>query len=93
MIVLAVKIRSKANQIETTATLLGAFPAKANKEPGCIQYELFRGAKDPQLFFFFEKWESQAALDEHSRQPYLKEFHSRFAELLEVPNEVLVLNS
>lgn len=92
MIVLAVKIRCKASHIDETARLLGTFPAKANAEPGCIQYELFRATKDPQVFFFFEKWESQAAFDEHSQQPYLKEFHSRFGELLETPNEVLFLS-
>ncbi len=92
MIILAVKIRSKPNQIENTARLLGSFPAKANQEPGCLQYELFRGAKDPQLFYFFEKWEDQAALDKHNTQGYLKEFHSRFEELLDCPNEVLFLS-
>ena len=91
MIVLAVKIHCRPDKIEETARFLGEFPAKANREPGCLQYELFRGAKDPQLFFFFEKWESQAALDAHNRQSYLKEFHARFTELLDRPNEVLFL--
>jgi len=91
MIVLAVKIRSKAEKIEETAQFLGKFPEKANQEPGCLQYELLRGARDPQLFFFFEKWEDQTALDRHNTQSYLKEFHTRFDELLECPNEVLFL--
>lgn len=92
MVILAVKIRCRPNQIESAEKLFSTFPSQATNERGCIQYELFRSEKDPQLFYFFEKWADQKSFDEHSEQPYLKEFHRRFDELLECPNEVLFLN-
>lgn len=35
------------------------------EEAGCLQYEVFRSAHDPDKVVLLEQWESQAALDEH----------------------------
>jgi len=91
VIVLTVKIRSKKDKIDQTRALLKSFVAPSQAEKGCVQYELFEGAKDSQIFYFFEKWESQAAFELHSQQPFLKKFRELYGELLEQPNELLPL--
>ena len=92
MIILAVNIRCKKEKVEEARAFFSSFVARARGETGCMQYELFQAQSDPQIFYFFEKWADQAAFDLHSAQPYLKEFHSRFDELLEQPNQVLFLS-
>ena len=48
--------------------------AETRKEAGCLVYDLHRSVSDPQHFTFVERWESQAALDEHMNSAHLKAF-------------------
>lgn len=41
------------------------------KEAGCLSYDLFASASDPQAMVFVERWESRADLTAHSKQPHL----------------------
>jgi quinol monooxygenase YgiN len=36
-------------------------------EPGCILFDAFQSNNDPKRFMLHERWESQAALDEHRK--------------------------
>jgi quinol monooxygenase YgiN len=38
---------------------------KAQSEPGCVQFEVFRSALRPDTYALLEHWTSQEALDEH----------------------------
>ncbi len=40
---------------------------KAQQEPGCIQFEVFRSALRPEAYVLLEHWESPEALAEHAR--------------------------
>jgi quinol monooxygenase YgiN len=40
---------------------------KAQQEPGCLQFEVFRSALHPEHYVLLEHWESQAALDVHAQ--------------------------
>ncbi|WP_404786923.1 putative quinol monooxygenase [Altericista sp. CCNU0014] len=52
--------------------LLGLLtPTRA--EAGCITFDLLMDANDPTVFVLYENWESQAALDSHFEQPYVKQ--------------------
>jgi quinol monooxygenase YgiN len=53
----------KADQVQA---LFAELAVKSREEPGCIAYEVARGAGgDSGTFMLFEKWRDQAALDEH----------------------------
>jgi quinol monooxygenase YgiN len=39
----------------------------SRKDPGCLQFDLFRSVSDPDRFALLELWESQAALDNHAK--------------------------
>lgn len=92
MIVLAVKIRAKADKTDTVRGMLQGFVPQAQAEKGCVQYELFESRDDKGLFFFFEKWADETAYQTHRQVPYLVALRERASELLERPNEVLFLN-
>jgi quinol monooxygenase YgiN len=91
MIVLSVRIRCKKEKVGEVLPYFSTFVIRARSEHGCIQYDLFQGKDDPQTFYFFEKWADHGAFDRHSSQPYLREFHDRFDELMERPNDILFL--
>lgn len=92
MIVLSVRILCKKAKVEEARAFFSTFVPRARGEHGCIQYDFFQGKEDPHIFYFFEKWSDQEAFDLHSNQSYLREFHARFGELLEQPNDVLFLS-
>lgn len=45
---------------------------QARKEPGNISMELYKHRDKTNVFYFFERWESQTALDKHFEKPYTK---------------------
>jgi quinol monooxygenase YgiN len=40
---------------------------RAQQEPGCLQFEVFRSALRPEHYALLEHWESKEALAEHAR--------------------------
>ena len=91
MIVLSVTIKIKEEKIQEAKEFFSSFVAPSQAEEGCLQYELFQGAKDKQVFHFFEKWRDQKALDKHNEQPFLRQFLDRVEDLLAAPAEILFL--
>ena len=40
---------------------------RAQQEPGCLQFEVFRSALDPKRYVLLERWESKDALAVHAQ--------------------------
>jgi quinol monooxygenase YgiN len=51
--------------------LLQSMLAPTHLEPGCELYELYVSDAEGR-FYFYEIWESQAALDEHAATPHYR---------------------
>jgi quinol monooxygenase YgiN len=52
------------------AELLRAMQARCElsaKDAGCLQFEVFQSAQDPDRLALLELWEDQAALDAHAK--------------------------
>ena len=73
-VVLNVHIESLPGEENKLAEELLALVAPTRKEPGCLVYELHRDPQSPGKFMFYERFASQAALDEHLASPYFKAF-------------------
>jgi quinol monooxygenase YgiN len=72
-------------------TLIGMLtPTRA--EQGCRLYQLYE-SNDKGLFYFYEEWESQDALDRHTETPHYKQRAQNIRDLLEGAFEVNVLDS
>ncbi len=41
---------------------------RAQQEPGCLQFEVFRSALRPEQYVLLERWESKEALAEHAQR-------------------------
>lgn len=62
---------------------LEALLEPTSTEKGCINYDLHQSIQDPDRFFFYENWESEADLDAHLAAPHLAALGARIPELLD----------
>jgi quinol monooxygenase YgiN len=70
--------------------LLQGMLAPTRIEPGCKLYEVYESDSKGR-FYFYERWESQAALDQHMATPHFKHLEQTIGELVEEPLEVNIL--
>jgi quinol monooxygenase YgiN len=73
-IILNVHMEAVAGREKDLENQLRALVAPTRSEPGCLAYELHRDPECPGKFMFFEKFRSQAALDEHVASGHFKNF-------------------
>ena len=50
------------------------------REPGMLQFEIAYDEKDPNSYFFFEKYADHAAHVEHGKAPTLPTLREKFAQ-------------
>jgi quinol monooxygenase YgiN len=70
--------------------LLRGVLAPTRAESGCKLYELYE-SDAPGRFYFYEIWESQAALDKHAASAHFKHLEQSVGELIQEPFEVNIL--
>jgi|ERR1700722_18515034 len=70
--------------------LLRGMLAPTRAESGCKLYELYESDSKGR-FYFYEMWESQAALDQHAASPHFKHLEQTVGELVQEPFEVNIL--
>jgi quinol monooxygenase YgiN len=73
-VILNVHIDAAGGQEEKLAEQLRALVAPTRSEAGCLAYELHRDPQNPSRFMFYERFKSQAALDEHLASPHFESF-------------------
>jgi quinol monooxygenase YgiN len=77
----------KENQLKE---LLRGMIAPTRAESGCKLYELYE-SDSPGRFYFYEIWESQAALEQHAVSAHFKHLEQTVGELVQEPFEVNIL--
>jgi quinol monooxygenase YgiN len=70
--------------------LLEGMLAPTRAESGCKLYELYE-SNSKGRFYFYEIWESQAALDRHAASSHFKHLEQTIGELVQEPFEVNIL--
>jgi quinol monooxygenase YgiN len=81
--------KGRENQLRE---LLRGMLAPTRGESGCRLYELYESELKGR-FYFYEIWESQAALDQHAASPHFKHLEQTVGELVQEPFEVNILTS
>ncbi|MHA1163997.1 MAG: putative quinol monooxygenase [Alphaproteobacteria bacterium] len=56
------------------------------KEPGCRQFDLCADPDDPHIFFLYEVYDDQAAIDAHGQTEHYAAFRERIDPLLKSRN-------
>ncbi|MCL1067537.1 antibiotic biosynthesis monooxygenase [Shewanella olleyana] len=77
-------------QAEFKAALLANKQGTAS-EAGNIEMKLFVDNQNPNVFFAFERWENQAAIEHHMAMPYTSAMIALFENSLEKPLELFNL--
>lgn len=64
----------------------------ARKESGNVTMELYQHNEKQNVFYFFERWQSKEALDEHFEKPYTKTVFELSQKALTTPMEIEYLD-
>ncbi len=74
--------------------ILRGMVVSTRREPGCLQYDLYRtGAAGTAAFCLIERYADQAAIESHRETPHYKSYRANIAELLAQPIEVTRLEA
>jgi quinol monooxygenase YgiN len=80
--VAATMVAKKGKEKELEAQLRGLV-GPSRKDQGCLSYDLHQSLDDPAVFFFYETWESKAALDQHMAAPHFTAYREKSKDLVE----------
>ena len=84
---------ARAGKEEQLRNTLAGMLAPTRAERGCRLYELYESNNNRGLFYFYEEWDDQDALDRHTETPHYKQLAQSVRDLLEGAFEVNVLDS
>ena len=74
MIVVTAHIEADPKHLGELVKRAQALLPLSRQEDGCVSYEFFVDALQPNSFLFLETWRDRAALDNHFGQPHFKDF-------------------
>jgi (4S)-4-hydroxy-5-phosphonooxypentane-2,3-dione isomerase len=80
---LFVKLRVKANQLETFLAELKLNATGARAEPGCRQFDMLQSPADAHQMALFEVYDDEAAFAAHQATPHFKRYLEKAVPLLE----------
>lgn len=86
-VTLIVNFRVQQSMIEQFKQRMIRQTELSRAEAGCVTFNIYQSNQDSQIFWLYEKWQDQAALDFHFAQTYTQELFEFFKESLEVPVE------
>lgn len=56
-------------------------------EPGCLRFNVLQDTKDPNVYFFYEVYKDQAAVESHRATPHFEMWSEASKECLDGPIE------
>ncbi|WP_370277907.1 putative quinol monooxygenase [Pontibacterium sp.] len=68
------RIEAKPDQIELVKSELTKLIEPTRAEAGCIQYDLHQDNNQPEVFLFFENWETRELWQAHMENDHLKAY-------------------
>src|SRR5215471_4464105 len=69
-IIVIAQVFARPENVASVRTVLKNMLGPTRAEKGCIAYDLHEVLGDAYQFVFFEIWESEAALEAHTRTPH-----------------------
>jgi quinol monooxygenase YgiN len=79
---------AKAGQESALKSVLNAAIPPTRRELGCYRYDLMTNETEPRDFCFIERWDDDAAFDEHLETAHAKTMLQKAEDLLESPPEI-----
>ena len=88
MIVIAGTVRVRPGRREEAMRAARAMVAATRAEPGCRHYRFYADLEDPEIFFLFEEWDSEAALAAHFQSEHMRVFQQQLPGLVAGPPQI-----
>lgn len=79
---------ARAGKEDALRAVLTSMIAPTRRELQCYQYDLLVDAADPRQFCFVERWDGDAALDEHLETKHVKAALGQLEDLVDGPPEI-----
>ena len=87
MIAMWVKVRIKPEMREKFLKAIEVDALGSERdEPGCLRFNVLQDEKDPNVYYFYEIYKDQAALEAHRNTPHYAVWHG-VADVLDGPTE------
>ncbi len=67
-------IEAKKDKIDLVKSELIKLIQPTRNEEGCLQYDLYQDNEKPELFLFYENWESNDFLQKHMKSQHIKAY-------------------
>ena len=80
------QIIANQGQSDTLFKILKQLVTDTHTEAGCIEYKLHHSLDDENIFWMYEIWQSQAALDEHMASTHFQAFVAQTADIINRPD-------
>ena len=90
MKIIAAKLTGKPEHRSELLALATFMLEPSRGESGCLSYNFHEQIPGSNQFFFFEEWESQAAIDAHFQTPHFAKFASAIPSLIEGAPEIRI---
>ncbi|SHI64273.1 Quinol monooxygenase YgiN [Tangfeifania diversioriginum] len=88
MISIVAKFRVHEGQEEKFLKLVNELSEASQKEKGCIEYMLFKDVKKALDYCIIEKWQDQAAVDEHNNTKHFTNIVPQLTEIAEAEIDI-----
>jgi len=74
MVVLAVTWVANPGKEAEVANIFGKLEEASRQEPGCLMYVVHRHRANPRVFFIYEQYHNDAALEAHRQSPHFQQY-------------------
>jgi len=74
ILTIVARIEAKEEKLNMVKEKVQKLIEPTRQEVGCIQYNLYQDNEKPEVFIFFENWESQALWEAHMQSTHLLDF-------------------
>lgn len=61
---------AKSASVDAVKQELTSLVEPSRREPGCLDSRLHQSQSDPAIFVFYERWQSEAHLENHSKSTH-----------------------
>ncbi len=81
-VTIVAKVTAKSDRIEAVKAELLKMIAPTRHENGCIEYRLHQDNDNPEIFIFYENWESAACVERHMNSQHFKAYVAAVGDLI-----------
>jgi len=88
MVIVTAKVKLQTGKSEEFLEAVRVMKPQVMQDPGAIQYSLHRSAEDPDMFIFYERYESEEAFAHHLSTDHFKVLAGTIDPLMAVPGDI-----